>query len=78
MKQNERLLVVVDMQNDFVTGSLGTEEAKRIIDGAVAKINAEKGRSPTPLTPTLTITSPPVKVVLFPSSTVSKAVRDIS
>ncbi|HNZ95370.1 MAG TPA: isochorismatase family cysteine hydrolase [Sphaerochaeta sp.] len=43
MKQNERLLVVVDMQNDFVTGSLGTEEAKQIIDGAVAKINAEKG-----------------------------------
>lgn len=27
----KKLLVVVDMQNDFVTGSLGTKEAQAII-----------------------------------------------
>lgn len=43
MKKNERLLVAVDMQNDFVFGSLGTEEAKKTVEGAVAKINAEEG-----------------------------------
>lgn len=30
MKKN-RFLIVVDMQNDFITGSLGTEEAQRIV-----------------------------------------------
>lgn len=28
-----KILVVVDMQNDFITGSLGTKEAKEIIPG---------------------------------------------
>ena len=28
----EKILVVIDMQNDFVSGSLGTEEAKLILD----------------------------------------------
>lgn len=28
----KRTLIVVDMQNDFVTGSLGTKEAERIVD----------------------------------------------
>ena len=32
------LLVVVDMQNDFIDGSLGTKEAQEIVDYAVRKI----------------------------------------
>lgn len=34
----KKLLVVVDMQNDFITGSLGTEEAKAIVPKVVDKI----------------------------------------
>lgn len=34
----KRLLIVVDMQNDFVTGSLGTEEAKAIVPNVINKI----------------------------------------
>ena len=30
-----KLLIVIDMQNDFVSGSLGTEEAKQIIPNVV-------------------------------------------
>lgn len=33
-----KVLVVIDMQNDFITGSLGTEEAKRIVPNVVQKI----------------------------------------
>lgn len=33
-----KVLVVVDMQNDFISGSLGTEEAKKIIPNVVQKI----------------------------------------
>ena len=32
------ILVVVDMQNDFIDGSLGTEEAQRIVPEVVKKI----------------------------------------
>ena len=31
-------LVVVDMQNDFITGSLGSEAAQAIVDNVKAKI----------------------------------------
>ena len=34
----KHFLVVVDIQNDFVTGSLGTNEAVAIIDNCVDKI----------------------------------------
>lgn len=34
----KNFLVVVDIQKDFVDGSLGTKEAQGIIDGAVEKI----------------------------------------
>lgn len=34
----KRILVVVDIQNDFVDGALGTKEAVAIIDNAVKKI----------------------------------------
>lgn len=38
-----RLLVVVDMQNDFINGSLGTAEATRIVDNVVNKIKSFDG-----------------------------------
>ena len=34
----EKILVVIDMQNDFVSGSLGTEEAKSIVPKVVEKV----------------------------------------
>ncbi|MDO4344768.1 MAG: isochorismatase family cysteine hydrolase [Eubacteriales bacterium] len=40
-----KLLVVVDMQNDFIDGALGTKEAQKIVDSVVKKIRVyqEKG-----------------------------------
>lgn len=35
-----KFLVVVDMQNDFITGSLGTAEAHKIVPNVVRKINS--------------------------------------
>ena len=37
-----KLLVVVDMQTDFVDGALGTFEAQAIVDNVVKKITEEK------------------------------------
>ena len=34
----KKILIVVDMQNDFIDGSLGTPEAEAIVDNVVAKI----------------------------------------
>ena len=34
----KKLLVVIDMQNDFIDGALGTKEAEAIVDNVVAKI----------------------------------------
>ena len=34
-----RFLVVVDIQNDFIDGSLGTKEAEDIVNKVVAKIH---------------------------------------
>lgn len=41
----KELLVVVDMQNDFVTGALGTEEAVKIVGNVAEKVREarEKG-----------------------------------
>ncbi len=39
----KKLLVVVDMQNDFIDGSLGTAQAVSIVSNVVAKINAWDG-----------------------------------
>lgn len=36
----EKILVVVDMQNDFVTGPLGTPEARAIVPHVVEKVRA--------------------------------------
>ena len=35
----KKILIVVDMQNDFIDGSLGTPEAEAIVDNVIAKIN---------------------------------------
>ena len=40
----ERVLIVVDMQRDFVDGSLGTAEARAIVDKVAAKIAGFQGR----------------------------------
>lgn len=39
----KKVLVVVDMQNDFIDGALGTPEAQAIIDNAVEKIENFNG-----------------------------------
>ncbi len=39
----KKFLIVVDIQNDFVDGALGTSEAVAIIDNAVEKINGFDG-----------------------------------
>lgn len=39
-----KILIVVDMQNDFVTGSLGTKEAQDIIPAVVKKVKEFDGK----------------------------------
>ena len=39
----KKVLVVVDMQNDFITGSLGTPEAQAIVPRVVEKIQGFGG-----------------------------------
>ena len=39
----KKLLIVIDMQNDFVDGSLGTEEAQAIVPAVVSKIDGFDG-----------------------------------
>lgn len=41
--KNSKLLVVVDMQNDFIDGSLGTAEAQAIVPNVVKKIQEWDG-----------------------------------
>lgn len=38
-----KVLVVVDMQNDFIDGALGTKEAVNIVDNVVSKIENHDG-----------------------------------
>lgn len=38
-KEKKKVLIVIDVQNDFVTGSLGTPEAQAIIPNVKAKID---------------------------------------
>ncbi len=40
----KRALIVVDMQNDFVSGSLGSKMAEAIVDNVRKKINEYAGR----------------------------------
>lgn len=39
----DKLLIVVDMQKDFIDGALGTKEAQNIVDNAVHKIDGFDG-----------------------------------
>lgn len=39
-----KILVVVDMQNDFISGSLGTAEAETIVNNAVNRIKTFDGK----------------------------------
>ena len=39
-----KVLVVVDMQNDFVNGALGTKEAEAIVPKVAKRSKALKGR----------------------------------
>ncbi len=39
----EKALIVVDMQNDFVTGSLGSEQAQAIVENVCRKIESFDG-----------------------------------
>ncbi len=39
VKKQRKTLIVVDMQNDFIDGALGTAEAAAIVDNVKAKIN---------------------------------------
>ena len=38
-----KLLIVVDMQNDFIDGALGTQEAVKIVPSVVAKVKSFDG-----------------------------------
>ncbi|MCD8018234.1 MAG: cysteine hydrolase [Clostridiales bacterium] len=40
----ERYLIVVDMQNDFVSGALGTKEAQAIVPAVVEKVRNWPGK----------------------------------
>ena len=40
---SKNILVVVDMQNDFIDGALGTKEAKMIVDNVESKIKGFDG-----------------------------------
>lgn len=39
----QKILIVVDMQKDFISGALGTKEAKNMVSRAVDKINSFDG-----------------------------------
>ena len=45
--REKKLLIVVDMQNDFIDGSLGTAEAQAIVPAAAARIRAAKAAGET-------------------------------
>lgn len=44
MSKTNKLLIVIDMQNDFVTGSLGSKEAQAIVPKVQEKIKEYKNR----------------------------------
>lgn len=52
-----KVLVVVDMQNDFIDGSLGTDEARAVV-GRVAELIAERRRAGYEIIVTLDTHSP--------------------
>lgn len=41
----KKVLVVIDMQNDFIDGALGTKEAQQIVGNVLAKIKSYHGET---------------------------------
>lgn len=41
----KKVLVVIDMQNDFIDGALGTKEAQEIVENVTAKIRGYQGET---------------------------------
>ena len=37
---NKKLLVVIDMQNDFITGALGNKECQAVVPAVAAKVKS--------------------------------------
>lgn len=75
----KELLVVIDMQNDFVTGSLGTKEACAITEKVRQKIlswTAREERLSLPVIPTGRIILKPRKGENFRSHIASGVVKD--
>ena len=67
-----KFLIVVDMQNDFITGSLGTKEAEAILPKVLEKI---RSRSLSPRIPTRTTIWRPTRGVISRWLTASPAAR---
>lgn len=44
MENKKKVLIVIDVQNDFVTGSLGTPEAQEIVPNIVKKVEEYRSR----------------------------------
>ena len=42
----KKILVVIDMQNDFISGSLGSKEAQNIVPNVVEKIKNHTKEEP--------------------------------
>ena len=45
----EKILIVVDMQNDFVTGALGSSEARNIVPNVVRKVEEARNNGIIPI-----------------------------
>ena len=39
---NKKLLVVIDMQNDFITGALGNKECQAVVPAVAAKVKSDR------------------------------------
>ena len=44
MENKKKVLIVIDVQNDFVTGSLGTPEAQAVVPNIVKKVEEYRSR----------------------------------
>lgn len=44
VKNKKKVLIVIDVQNDFVTGSLGTPEAQAVVPNIVKKVEEYRSR----------------------------------
>ena len=42
---DKKLLVVIDMQNDFITGALGNKECQAVVPAVAAKVKSAEGNA---------------------------------